>query len=72
MRTAFETPFGVGAPPHPGHDDHHIITSNFPTWGHLLRFIERDPAIMNGFTNMYPRVIMQKDVKQVSTLDHHF
>jgi hypothetical protein len=66
MRTALNTPFGVGAPPYPGHDARHVITTHFPTWQHVLRFIDRDPAIMNGFTNMYPRVIMQKDVLDVS------
>ena len=66
MRTALNTPFGVGAEPYPGHKEGHIITTNFPTWNHVLRFVDRDPEIMNGFTNMYPRVMMQKGVREVS------
>ncbi len=67
MVSALQTTFGHGAPPYPGHDGKHRITTNFPSWGHLLKFIDRDPEIMKGFTNMYPRVIMQKDVIAVST-----
>ena len=65
MRTALNTPFGVGAEPHPGHKDGHTVTTNFPTWNHVQRFVDRDPEIMNGFTNMYPRVMRQKGVLQV-------
>ena len=68
MVSALSTPFGHGAPPFPGHGGKHIITTNFPTWTHLLKFIDRDPEIMTGFTNMYPRVIMQKDVIAVSLI----
>jgi hypothetical protein len=69
MPSPSKSPFGVGAPPYPGHGDRHIITTNFPTWNHLLRFIDRDPEIMNGFTNMYPRVIRHRDVMEVSHLE---
>jgi hypothetical protein len=67
VRSPSNTPFGVGAPPYAGHADRHILTTHFPTWNHILRFIDRDPEIFNGFTNMYPRVVMQRDVREVSS-----
>lgn len=66
MSPPLKTPFGHAAPAAKGHENEHPITTHFSTWNHVLRFIDRDPEIMNGFTNMYPRVIMQKQVVQLS------
>ena len=66
MSPPITTPFGHPAPQIPGHENSHPITTHFPTWNHVLRFIERDPEIMNGFKSMYPRVVMQQDVRELT------
>ena len=69
MVSAINAPFGVGAPAYPGRSNDHIVTTHcelpyiilatflltppVPTWDHILGFVNADPAIWGGFTNMY-------------------
>ena len=67
MSTKIKTPFGHAAPPALGHSAGHEITTHMPTWQSTLDFVDRKPAVINGLVNMYPRILLQKDVKAVSS-----
>lgn len=65
MSLKVETPFGHAAPAFAGHSDGHAITSHMPKWQSILDFVDRKPELFASFVNMYPRVMLQKPVKEV-------
>ena len=64
--TSTMLPFGIAAKPLPGRNGNHLITTNFTTWDHVLRFVAEDPEIFAGLRNMYPRAMPQIQVKNLS------
>jgi len=67
MSAKIQTLWGYAIPPAP----RHAVTVHMPSWETIVRFAERDPALMASFKSMYPRMMPHKDVKEVSsfTLD---
>jgi hypothetical protein len=56
-------PFG-SIPPH----QRHAVTIHLPTWDTMMRFANRDMELIKQFKNFYPRIILHKDVKEVSSV----
>ncbi|MCJ1247551.1 hypothetical protein MMC30_004765 [Trapelia coarctata] len=62
MSTKIQTLWGDSIPPAP----RHAITVHMPSWETVVRFAERDPALMASFKKMYPRMIPHSDVKELT------
>lgn len=62
MSAKIETEFGRALPP----AQRHAITTHLPGWANLLRFANKDPAIIQQMKSVYPRMMMNADVKNVS------
>jgi cystathionine gamma-synthase len=56
-------PFG-SIPPH----QRHAVTIHMPTWDTMMRFADRDMELIKQFKNFYPRIMLHKDVKEVSSV----
>ena len=48
-------------PPH----QRHSVTVHMPAWSTMVRFSDRDPEILGKITQMYPRIVLHKDVREV-------
>jgi len=62
MAVQIQTTLGHAVPPAP----RHAITVHMPKWQTVLDFIESRPALMKSIVSMYPRMMLHKDVKEVS------
>ncbi|KAF8417332.1 pyridoxal phosphate-dependent transferase [Tirmania nivea] len=43
----------------------HAITAHLPTWESLIQFSKRESEFLAKFVNMYPRLSLHRDVKQL-------
>lgn len=64
MSAKIETGFGCALPP----GQRHAITFHFPSWAKILRFAARDQTIFQELKSVYPRMMLNKDVKEVSRI----
>jgi len=62
MATPIQTPSFGSIPPFAKHS----VTVHMPGWDNLLKFSERDPEIMAKIKNMYPRMLLHRDIAEVS------
>jgi cystathionine gamma-synthase len=60
-----ETPFLHGIPAPNGVKSPHAITTHLDGWKDIMNFVNKDPAFFGSFVDMYPRLILHKDVKKV-------
>ncbi|TVY45888.1 putative cystathionine gamma-synthase [Lachnellula subtilissima] len=62
MSAKIQTEFGCAVPPAP----RHAITFHLPLWSNLLRFVARDQELLGQLKSVYPRMMMNKDVKNLA------
>ena len=61
MSVEIRTPFGTALPPAP----RHAVTVHLPEWQTVIRFKDRDPELLARMKNMYPRIVLHKDIVEV-------
>jgi cystathionine gamma-synthase len=62
MAAEIQTPFGTAMPPAP----RHAITVHLPAWQSIVRFNNRDPALLAQLKSMYPRFVLHRDVLELT------
>ena len=62
MSAKIQTPQGHAIPPAPRHS----ITVHLPGWASMLRFMDRDMELLSTLKSMYPRMMIHRDIKEVS------
>lgn len=62
MSAKVQTSLGCAMPP----ATRHAITLHLPKWETIVRFANRDPELPKQFQSVYPRMMLQKDVKEAS------
>jgi cystathionine gamma-synthase len=55
-------------PPHP----HHAITVHLPKWEYTLKFMNKDMEFLKKLKNMYPRMMIHEDLKEVRGHPHYW
>ena len=56
-----DTPYYTSLPP----AARHAITTHMPTWDLAVEFSKLEPAFFTRFKDMYPRMLLHKDIKEV-------